>query len=422
MFSLHETTQRRVCRAAFILCAVVPTLATLIFVAYSLHPWRESDWQRLLAQRLHVHATVQQVASPRPGVTRLHQVQLADLRSERPLGSVNEIQVRWRGSRLVMSVDELRIEAGQLSALAATVATWLATDALPPVELRAERMTFTANGRQGLTLTDVTLQSESNKEGIERLGLQAGACRLLVEHKQRTVAVLDTGAGRLPAWLFVDLLPSVSRCGEATFAGSVRIEFDSQTVDGLLRGRLEGVALDQWLGPDSRHRVRGTASVEIDQLSWRGDRLAMVHGRIRAKRGAASRSLLAEAEKRLFCVPDSRLGSLASNVSDEFEPFDELACRFQLSDVGLTIAGECRVVGADAPGCVLSRDGRPLVWEPRYANLPVAQFVQMLSQPAASWLPASAEAHEMAGKLPLPSSRPETKAEVAARLNDSSPH
>ncbi len=86
MFSLHESTQRRVSRVVFVACAILPTLATLIFVAYVHRPWREADWQRSLSQRLHVRVAVDEVASPQPGVTRLHDVWLADLRSERPLG------------------------------------------------------------------------------------------------------------------------------------------------------------------------------------------------------------------------------------------------------------------------------------------------------------------------------------------------
>ncbi|MCH8839457.1 MAG: hypothetical protein IH831_02025, partial [Planctomycetes bacterium] len=65
--------------------------------------------------------------------------------------------------------------------------------------------------------------------------------------------------------------------------------------------------------------------------------------------------------------------------------------------------------------------GRPLLMEPTYTNLPVAQLVQVLSQPASSWLPASQEAHAMAGKLPLPSVGSQAPKEVASRQSRSSP-
>jgi hypothetical protein len=427
MFSLHESTQRRVCRVAFVVCAVLPTLATLSFVAYVHRPWREADWQRTLSQRLHVRVAVDEVASPQPGVKRLHNVRLADLRSERPLGSLNEIRAQWRGSQLTLTADELRIEAGQLPILAAAIATWIAIDSLPVAELQADRLTVVDAGQRSVTFKNVRLHGEANGARTGRLAVQAElsrieqgtiplSLRLLVEQRDgATVAVLDTGGARVPAWLLLDLLPSLSRCVDATFAGSLRLEGDSQNLCGTLRGQFDNVALNQWIGPGTSHRVQGTASVTLDQLQWRAGRVEKVVGNLRAERGAVSLSLLADVVKRLFFLPGAQLGNLELGVGDELQTFDELACSFQLTDAGITIGGECPLGGDGAPGCVLAVGGRPLLVESRYPNLPVAQLVQVLSQPAASWLPASQEAHDMAGKLPLPSSRPKAEPEVAAQ-------
>lgn len=428
MFSLHESTQRRVCRVAFVVCAVLPTVVTFLFVAHALRPWREADWQRTLSQQLHVRVAVDEVTSPQPGITRLKDVRLADLRSERPLGSLDEVRSQWRRSQLTLCVEELRIEVGQLPTVAAALATWMATDSLPDVELQADRLTFVDDSQRSVVFRNVRLHAESKGARTGRLAIlvessgtgQGTTLRLLVERSDAsTVAMLDTGEARLPAWLLLDLLPSLRRCVEATFAGSLRLESDARNVGGSLRGRFDDVALDRWIGPDTMHRVQGTASVDLDQLRWRTDRVETASGKLRAGRGALSRSLLADAVKRLFFVPDSQLGNLEAAAGDEMQPFDELACSFQMTDAGLTIGGQCHAGGEGAPGCVLAISGRPLLLESRYANLPVAQLVQVMSQPAASWLPASQEAHDMAGKLPLPSSRPKPKPEVATRPSDS---
>ena len=90
-----------------------------------------------------------------------------------------------------------------------------------------------------------------------------------------------------------------------------------------------------------------------------------------------------------------------------------------MTSAGLTLTGRCRSIRDGAPGCLLASKGEPLLLEPRYANLPVAQLVQVLSQPAASWLPASREAHEMAGRLPLPRVGPQPSEEMATQPKES---
>jgi hypothetical protein len=433
MFSLHETTQRRVCRVAFVVCAAVPTLLTFAWVVHAQRPWREADWRCTLSQQLHVRATVEQIASPRPGVVCLKKVRLADLRSDRPLGELDEIRVQWRGQQLTLVADHLRIEAESFPTLAAMLATWLSATELPAIDLQVKRLTIVGSSQQTLSLLHVRVQSQRKAAQAQQLAIQAilpaaeqgGATqtlRLVAEQRGKlTTATLDTDSARLPSWLLADLLPSVARCAGATFTGSVRLKGDAQQVSGSLHGRLDNLTVSDWLGPDSPHRVRGTAHVELDQLTWRGDRVVAAHGILYAANGSLGNSLLFDMIKRFYCVPGPLAGSKTNSV-EKMQSFDELACGFHISSAGITLTGKCASLRDTAPGCMLAVDGRPLLMEPTYANLPVAQLVQVLSQPASSWLPASQEAHALAGKLPLPSVGPQTKKEkdVATRPKDSS--
>jgi hypothetical protein len=426
MFSLHESTQRRVCRVAFVVCAVAPTLLTLTWVAYSQRPGREADWRRTLSQQLHVRGTVEQIASPRPGVVRLKNVRLADLRSGRPLCALGEIRAQWRGSQLTLVADELRVEAESFSTLATTLATWLSATELPAVDLQARRLTIVGSSQQTLSLQHVRVQSERQAAQTQQLALQAilpaaeqgGAThtlRLVARQRGKlTTATLDTDTARLPSWLLADLLPSFARCAGATFTGSVRLEGDAQEVSGSLHGRLANLTINDWLGPDSPHRVRGIAHVELEQLTWSGDRVLTAHGNLYAANGAIGHSLLLDVIKRFYCVPGP-LVELKTNSVEKMQSFDELACGFHITSEGITLTGKCASLANSAPGCMLTIDGRPLLMEPTYANLPVAQLVQVLSQPASSWLPASQEAHAMAGKLPLPSVGSQAPKKVATR-------
>ena len=425
MFSLHEITQRRVCRVVFVLGAVAPTLLTLAWATHSLRPWREADWQRTLSERLHVRGTIEQVSAPRPGMFQLKNVRLSDLRSERPLATLDIVRGQWKDSRPTLFADELRIEAESFSALAGTLATWLSAVDLPAVELQAERLTIEGRSRQTFSLQKLHVRSQRRTDQTEQVAMQAvwpaegqggGGVPLRLVVRQRglqTTATLHTDLAPLPSWLLADLLPSVARCDGASFSGSVRLESGFQLSSGSLRGQLIGLTLKDWLGPDSPHPVRGKARLELEQLSWHGDRVVEAHGNLRATQGAVGHSLLIEAVNRLYCVAGPTVVLDPSSLG-KLQPFDTLACEFHINRAGITLAGKCASSDATS-GCLLVADGRTLLLEPSYSSLPVAQLVQVLSKAASSWLPASREAHNMAGKLPLPSVGPQAPQEVASR-------
>lgn len=426
MFSLHESTQRRVCRVVFVIFALIPAVVTLAWIAYALRPWREADWKRTLSQQLHVRGTVEHATSPRPGITLLKHVRLADLRTNRPLGEFGEIRAQWRGQQLMLVADELRIEAGSFPKLATTLATWMSATELPAVDLQARQLTILGTSGQTLPLLQARVQCLQQERLMiratlppKKLGGTAHTLQLVVRQRgDQTTATFDTSSARVPSWLLADLLPTVSRCAEGTLSGSLQLEGDAQQVRGSLQGRLENLSISSWIGPDSAHRVEGTVRVELDELTWQNDRVVTAQGSLYAGEGAISHSLLFDAIKRFYCVPGP-LAGLKSNSQERMQAFDEMACGFRVSSEGITVKGKCDSLVEAAPGCMLAIDGRPLLMEPAYANLPVAQLVQVLSQPASSWLPASQEAHSMAGKLPLPSTNSKADEEVANRLNDS---
>ncbi len=107
MLSLHETTQRRVCRAAFVVGCVLPTLCVVAWVAYVHRPWRESDWQQMLRQQLHVQATVGEVRSLSPGITQLVDVEFADLRTGQRWGSIDKLRITNWTSKTTLAAGKI---------------------------------------------------------------------------------------------------------------------------------------------------------------------------------------------------------------------------------------------------------------------------------------------------------------------------
>ncbi|MCG8448412.1 MAG: hypothetical protein MI725_02375 [Pirellulales bacterium] len=408
MLSLHETAQRRLCRLLFLVCCVLPTLLTLGWIAHFYRPWRLSDWQQTLSQRLHVRTTAGHISSPRPGVTILTNVRLADLRSEEALGGLDKVQAVWQNSRLSLHAKNLEIEAQQLPQAAEALATWLSVAEFVPVTLEVDRVDFVSQANSQDVWKNFRLTSERQAEQTKRITLQfepgiaTSSARLILEHQQGVNgpvihAELDTQQSSLPVRLLADLVPGgVHRSRNATFTGNTQIEWDTQQVRGTLQGRFARVDLAQWLRSSTPHRLQGAAALEIENLVWQDERIQLVEGRLQANDGAANSSLLEAASALLHCAKTQALERSLTNRSGELVTFDQLAFAFRVDHTGL------RITGRSMPGCLLAHQGEPLLLEPP-SKLPVTRLVRLLYLPVAGWLPDTHEAHEMAGGLPLPS-------------------
>ena len=433
MFSLHESKQRVVCRVLFVLCAVVPALATLSWILYSHRPWRESDWQATIAQQLHVAVSVGEVTSTRPGVTYLDDVSLAELGSHQPLGRLNRVKVTWRGSELLLEADKLSVTSDNLADIATVTRTALSSGGLPTCQIYVQELEIAGTPDERLSLTKAWFSVNTSSGGLGKIAIQAeiplnssnggfATARVLVEQSgSRASTTLETGGAYLPAWLMKPTLPSLANCTEAIYSGTIRWETDESGTSGSLHGQLQRLSLGHWCG-STDGLISASAGVDIEELKWVGDRLEVARGTVSASSGSVGPQLLARMQEKLYCRP----GQVRANNQDSDLEFDELSCAFQLTAGGLTLTGRCQSTDDGAPGCLLARGGQAILRESEYSNLPVALMVQAMAQPEASWLPSipgSQEANDMAGNLPLPrvGPRPHQGAdeEMAARPKDS---
>jgi hypothetical protein len=179
---------------------------------------------------------------------------------------------------------------------------------------------------------------------------------------------------------------------------------------GSLQGRLINVNAAAVLPSNSAHSLRGSAVVELADMRWRGWRLEQLHGSVRLENGAASRSLVAAAVKYLLCLQasDGQAMPAENGLAGELVAVDLFSCRFQLDAKGLTLSGNCQQEAHWPKGCLAVSGLQPLILEPPYIQVPLGAWVQFVSAPGASWLPATREAVEVAERLPLPTS-PESR-------------
>lgn len=428
---MHESTQRIACRGLFVLCALIPAVATVLWIAYSMRPWREVDWQQTISQQLHVRVNVEEVVSPRPGKTHLQGVTLSDLHSGEPLGSIDLVRVHWRNSRLVLDCDQLEISADSFSALAATLSTALSASELPPCQLQAKALAVVGSRAERILLTQMRCFADRGRQSQGKLVAQAElpvaadataspTIKIVAERFGTTTsATLDTGGGRIPSWLLRSVLPGIATCPGSTYAGVLRLQGDATQVQGSLDGRFEELDAKSWIDFADEHSFAAMIDMELEQLRWTDGRIDVAHGSLTATGGSISPSLLQAFVERLRC----KVGPAAMVAGLKVIDFDELSCGFHLTSRGLSVLGRCRSIHDGAPGCMLAAGGEPVLVEPESAVLPVTLIVQVLSRPARSWIPGSREANEMAGSLPLPRVGPvpsdTPQQEVATQPKDS---
>lgn len=421
MFSLHETTQRRVCRVAFLALCVVPTLWTLAWIAWFHRPWRQDDWRRALSQQFHVRAAVEDIQSPRPGVTTIAKLEIADLHSGRSLAAISELRIKSGRSRISQSARRVEIQAGEIPAFATSIGTSLDDARLPPLDFHAEELTIVGPRGELVELSNLCVLGEATGQlqfSAETLGTGQGGAPAVVrltaqsqrdsETPQLHIAI-DAQQAQLPAWLVADLIPGIGRCESATFTGSIQLDRNTSSNTGKLQGRFANVDLRQWLGPLTPYQLEGIGSVQLDQFEWQAGRIMSVAGQLRAGRGRVDRALLQGLAERMYCVTGEQPAS--DKAPNRMQVFDELGCGFKVTSAGIALAGLCRTPGGET-GCLLTTGDRPLLTQPAQANVPLARLFQVVMPPPTGWLPLSREAVEMATGLPLPPAIPQVAREI----------
>jgi len=407
MFALHEKTQRRVCRGIFMIACVVPTLVAVSWAAYANRPWRERDWQRTLAEQLHVRATLADVSNPRPGTRKLIKLRLADLRNNHELANFDKLDLEHVDGRSTLRADRCAMQADQVPALSATIATWLASAEREPFDFQAAELSIHGPDGQLVTLNEVTIRGVRSG-AVRQFQLQATSAdgkplHLDLEHENGKIhCVLDTQQTALPAWLVGQFVPAVGGCGKALFHGTISATSDNQHTGGTLVGTLTAIDLQSWIGDTGRQRLHAVATIELEEFTWLDQRIETVRGSIATEGGSVTQSVLAAMCKYFGCTPASGWEAILepqSLYSATMVPFEKLAMSFQLRGLGTVIVGQCH------SGALLVGDAMPLLYGPPpqdNAVFPTGNFVNVFHLPRRGWLPDTRAALNMGRELPLP--------------------
>jgi hypothetical protein len=403
MFSLHERTQRKVCRTAFVLVCAVPTFMTLCWVLYFHRSWHEQDWQHSLENELHVRVEIEQVSAPRPQERRIREVQLADLQSKKPLIKINELSIVGTGS---FTAQQIAVHCSQIEQLAQAAQVWLAGESFQHSSWQVDHLNLMSTGGPPWELENLRCETNVLSNGSRQFSLQANlgddVVRFLLERNRegRVRATLDTGQASLPAWLLADVIPGASRWRQATFTGVLELVRQNSSVAGEFRGQVLSIDTQAWIGNDQLQTI---ADLQFDKLHWRDGRVEVIQGTLAAEKGQISNALLLTLKNKLRCPQPIEP---PADADAQFQDFDQFGCRFHINTEGFTVSGS---FPHETQWAMMLRDGRPLVMQPAYSRLPLAFLIESVCTPSGFSVPATREATSLAEKLPLPEAESKKK-------------
>jgi hypothetical protein len=424
MFALHETKQRRVCRAAFFALCVGPTLLTAWWIASHYWPGRQGRISRELGRALDVHVKLADWREPRPRTVRTSGMTLSDGASGYPLVEVKLLEAQSGRGLQAYRIDEAMIDAGQLDQIARKVDRWLRM--LPPDvhEVWCRRLTIrlpspTDEGSPAAPAGRFEMHNVHVRIDRDRAGRVHAQGMAFVGNAQdptqavRLTLIPSSGSGVAnaltlatePAGVAASALAAVApgfHCfGEdAVFVGKAQWILNSGGQEGIVQGRVLQADLASVLPLSSPHRLHGHATLELAELKWRGERIERLAGAVFARDAAISQSLVEAA------VTNFRCGRGAAGQPTADDPsqmdIDYLGIHFNLNEKGLTFWGACPADVSTEEECIAVSGMQPLLVAPRLHNWHVGWLVQTALAPPSGWLPATREAVEMADRLPLP--------------------
>jgi hypothetical protein len=396
MFSLHERTQRRVCRTAFVAFCALPTIVVFGWVAYFHRPWSERDWQRSIEHTLHVGAQVEELSAPRPLMRKISKLSLTDLETKLPLAQFDDLVIH---DVETVEVGQVTIHARQFADIAKALQIWLAGNDFVAIHWQAEHVTLVGPAQQRFELEDVVVKSQSSPVGVRQIVVKSSSGpQLVIERSSSgtTPCRLDSNQTKLPAWLLANTMPGAGRWSSASFNGNLELQKGRGSLTGSFKGEIANINCQEWIGSEW---LQARADLRMEEFTWQSARVETMQGLLETREGLISVGLLNSLQRVLFCqVTDKAMLESAESVR-----FDKLATRFRLNSAGLTCVDPATFNNpqASGPGVLITAGGKPLVMQPAYSNLPLPNLVQLFFPVERDVLPGTREATEMGDKLPL---------------------
>lgn len=423
MFQLHDKTRRWICLAGFFLFCIAPTIGIIAWCAMRHLPSTASNAAKELGSRLGMEVRFKSLVNVRPGVVRYESFELSDPETNRCLLKSPSLEIQWKATTdnngirtqmLLFSASHPEIETAGLQQLGRLLQRVMQEQSgQSPIDFQvfADRLTLLA-GVKSQTLTDVQARLANPPGSVRAIAVfhlpgeeTRDLIRIdLVRNRQTNPPAngfeLNTGGNQLPCDLLAAVLPEFGMFGsQSRFNGYLWANQDcgsgkNDNWSGELRGQLLGIDLNLLVSEHFPHKLSGMADIVIESSKFSHGKLDEAKGRVDARKGIISRSLLQAAVKYM------KFGSNDNLVLfDDQVPYELLAMELYMNARGLWLEGRC---SSNDRNIVMADRRLVLLTTPAEQPLPVATLIQTLVPENAVQVPATSQTDWLVTHLPMP--------------------
>ena len=397
---MHESTRRLLCRVAFLLGCVVPTLCTLSWIMYRQSAWSIAAVEDHLSDTIGLKCQIARYYNPKPTKWIFEDVHLQ--RAGEDAVVVPVLQA------------ELIDDTWQLSADSAQVA-WTSRHRL--WEAVQEGILLKRTGKQALKLsvTEVQFQeielrplrhvqvqydpsSPNAMTSWAKVGLQDNSpmIKVAIDTREGLPSKLTLETERLETDLLALALPPLSGLGiDAYYSGRVSCDLNGNAPLVQLEGEVRRIDLKTALASKFHLNGGGSADLYLQDVVIRTDidNIVKAKGAVVSFNSHISRQLLNRASQYLGVSP------LPASIEDLFA-YDQAVIGFRHDHLGLTLIGLCDEMPR---GTMFASGGRPLVFDNGQRLLASTSLTNAFFDNASPSVPSSQGAVDMARWLAVPS-------------------
>ncbi|MHC2067828.1 hypothetical protein ACYFX5_10180 [Bremerella sp. T1] len=397
---MHESTRRLLCRVAFLLGCVVPTMCTLSWITYRQSSWSVAAVEAELSDTIGLKCRIAKYYNPKPSKWVFEQVRLeragsdavffpvlkAELVDETWLFSADEAEVAWNARhRLWEALQEgVLLNPTSDQAFRLTVAKISFLDGTMP-SLSQLDVKHDPNSQPTLTSSVVLGDTTQNSALIANID---------TSHPVHWRVQLASTEKPIPIhpWRFA--FPELAGLGdEAQFLGQVSMELNHSYPYLELNGELQQIDLNTALATNNQFGSAGQATLYLTRVLIRDSNFVEARGGIRSFNGQLPRKLLDRAVEHLgvHVVPPLQQQDLVA--------YHEMTIGFDLKHGRLSLRGLC---DGFAEGTMMAGPYQPIVFEGRNQELPATNLASVFHDNQFPMVPASQPAVDMARWLTAP--------------------
>ncbi len=402
-WQMQESSQRALCRTAFLLLGVLPLFLAIAFCAVQFLPayqlYRANVWSSWLSGRLGVDVQVAAVESLAPERFVLHGVRLSHPESKASLGRIRSVAVSRKSAVWTVQLDQPELETRQLSATWRMVHDWFVCrpQAIQPaLRIQCDDLRFRdVDQEQVLEQIAIEIYSQAERTVVGakfRLpsaepNAQASVLRIVRQHSdvhQSTVMELDSGMAGLPCKLIWPALPCLEKLGDnAVFQGKLTVNQRNQVWEAnVSQSWIAGIDFGK-LTSGTDYRVTGHGFVWCENLRVNHRGLQHAYGKVTVEHGRIDSKLLGASHRSL----EVELPRPVHVANVDLHSFEQLQAIIEIAPGTFKLAGGIEKTLSDSlgrsrplvPGTLVADAAGELAIRANFEAMPLHKLVEALS-------------------------------------------